>query len=218
LGIITNFPVGLIFDSRQSYFGRAYADCRHAAADHHVPVQIVRRSVRWSTDDGVSIDILAPTNAPLSDTGDDMNENSIVARLSYAGNNATFSVQLMGDAGLAREAELLRSGIELRADLRISLKSVTTGHDTHRRRRLLQPFIPRLLLSPSVVTISLGTRRPTRSRRCSATVLRSTGPTVAEPSSTRSSFGRPTNLDHAPLRAVKRRELCLVTRKRSPRD
>ena len=72
-----------------------------------MPVQIVRRGVRWSTDDGVSVDVLAPTNTPLTDTGDDVNENSIVARLHYAGSGATFSVLLMGDAGLAREAELL---------------------------------------------------------------------------------------------------------------
>ena len=146
-GIITNFPVGLIFDSGQTYSGRAYADCRRAAADHHVPVQIVRRGVRWSTDDSVSIDILAPTNAPLTDTGDDVNENSIVARLRYAGSDSTFSVLLMGDAGLAREAELLKSGIDLRADI------LKVGHHGSRFAST-PPFIA--AVHPAVALVSVG--------------------------------------------------------------
>ena len=39
--------------------------------------------MRWSAGDGVSLDILAPSLPFLADTGDDVNENSIVAMLHY---------------------------------------------------------------------------------------------------------------------------------------
>jgi competence protein ComEC len=147
LGILANFAVGVIFDSGQSYSGRAYADCRRAAADHNVPVQIVRRGNRWSTDDGISIDILAPTNTPLIDTGDDVNENSIVARLTYTRGNTAFRALLMGDAGIAREAELLKSGIDLRANL------LKVGH--HGSRYASTPaFVA--AVHPAVSVISVG--------------------------------------------------------------
>ena len=59
------------FDSGQSYGGRAYIDCKRAAAERHVPIRVVHRGGHWMTDDGVSLDILAPTDVPLVDTGDE---------------------------------------------------------------------------------------------------------------------------------------------------
>jgi beta-lactamase superfamily II metal-dependent hydrolase len=51
----------------------------------------------------VTLDVLAPSLPFLSDTGDDVNENSIVVML-HAGN---FRELFMGDAGEASEARLL---------------------------------------------------------------------------------------------------------------
>lgn len=147
LGILNNFSVGEILDSGQSYAGRAYADCRHAAIAHHVPVHVVKRGMRWSTDDGIAIDILAPTDTPLVDTGDDVNENSIVARLSYTCTGGPFTALFMGDAGMVREAELLRSGIDLHADF------LKVGH--HGSRYASTPvFIA--AVRPSLAAISVG--------------------------------------------------------------
>ena len=102
MGVVTQFTVGEIFDSGQSYGGRAYTDCKRAAAGRHVPIRVVHRGGHWTTDDGVSLDILAPTDVPLVDTGDDVNENSIVACLTYEQNGAPFTALFMGDAGIAR--------------------------------------------------------------------------------------------------------------------
>ncbi|HEY5340870.1 MAG TPA: hypothetical protein VIK27_07580 [Candidatus Aquilonibacter sp.] len=105
-------PVRLLFDSGQQYTGRAYRDCMHEAATHGV--QIVRPPLgfRWS-DDGVTLDILAPSLPVLADTGDDINENSIVAMLHYL----SFRELFMGDAGESSEARLLVSGVDLHADV-----------------------------------------------------------------------------------------------------
>jgi competence protein ComEC len=101
--IINAMPVGMIFDSGQSYSGRAYRDAMAAAHSHGVPVVLARREMRWTSGDGVTLDVLAPSMPFLADTGDDVNENSIVIML-HAG---SFRELFMGDAGEASEARLL---------------------------------------------------------------------------------------------------------------
>jgi competence protein ComEC len=105
--IIDAMPVGMIFDSGQSYSGRAYRDAMAAAPSHGVPVALARRGMRWSTGDGVTLDVLAPQLPFLADTGDDVNENSIVVMLHYG----RFRELFMGDAGEASEARLLASDV-----------------------------------------------------------------------------------------------------------
>jgi len=105
-------PVRLLFDSGQRYDGRAFRDCLHEAATHGVRIVRPQRGYRWEVD-GVRLDILAPSRPVLADTGDDINENSIVAMLHYQ----NFRELFMGDAGESSEARLLASGFDLRADV-----------------------------------------------------------------------------------------------------
>jgi len=116
--IIDAMPVGMIFDSGQAYSGRAYRDAMAAAGSHHVPVVLARRGMQWTSGDGVRLDVLAPSMPLLADTGDDVNENSIVVMLRADG----FRELFMGDAGEASEARLLATGIDLHAD------AVKVGH------------------------------------------------------------------------------------------
>jgi competence protein ComEC len=116
--IIDSMPVGMIFDSAQAYRGRAYLDAIAAAHSHGVPVVRVKRGMRWMSDDGVTLEILAPSRPFLADTGDDVNENSIVVMLHYRRYRELF----MGDAGEASEGRLLASGDDLHADV------VKVGH------------------------------------------------------------------------------------------
>jgi len=74
-------PVSMMFDSGQAYSGRAYSDCMASARRHHVPIILARRGMRWLSSDGGTLDVLAPSMPFLSDTGDDVNENSIVVML-----------------------------------------------------------------------------------------------------------------------------------------
>jgi competence protein ComEC len=100
----------LLFDSGQHYDGRAFRDCLHEAQTHSVPIVRPQRGHRW-TDDGVTLEILAPSLPVLADTGDDINENSIVAMMYYG----DFRELFMGDAGESSEERLLASGIDLHA-------------------------------------------------------------------------------------------------------
>lgn len=96
-------PVKMIFDSGQPYAGRAYRDAMAGARAHGIPVILARRGMRWTSSDGVTLDVLSPSRPFLVDTGDDVNENSIVVMLHYRG----FRELFMGDAGEASEARLL---------------------------------------------------------------------------------------------------------------
>jgi competence protein ComEC len=89
-----------------------------AAHSHDVPIVIARRGVRWESGDGVTLDVLAPALPFLADTGDDVNENSIVAMLHYQlSNGHGFRELFTGDAGEDSEARLLGRGDDLRADV-----------------------------------------------------------------------------------------------------
>jgi competence protein ComEC len=101
--IIEAMQVAMLFDSGQHYGGRAYRDCIAGARAHAIPIVIARRGMRWASGDGMVLDILAPSMPFLADTGDDVNENSIVVMLRYY----RFRELFMGDAGEASEARLL---------------------------------------------------------------------------------------------------------------
>jgi beta-lactamase superfamily II metal-dependent hydrolase len=62
--------------------------------------------MQWTSGDGVTLEVLAPSMPFLADTGDDVNENSIVAMWRADG----FRELFMGDAGEASEARLLAAG------------------------------------------------------------------------------------------------------------
>ena len=74
--------------------------------------------MRWATCDGLTLDVVAPADPALTDTGDDVNENSIVLQLSYrARNGEAFRALFMGDAGEPSEARLLAQHVDLRSGL-----------------------------------------------------------------------------------------------------
>jgi competence protein ComEC len=102
-----------IADGGQTYGGHAYRDCIATARMQHVPIRYPRAGDVWRTDDGVTLRFLAPSEPYIADTGDDVNENSIVVMLEYRG----FRTLFMGDAGQNSEARLLASGVDLRADI-----------------------------------------------------------------------------------------------------
>jgi hypothetical protein len=63
----------MLFDSGQQYSGRAFRDCLHEAVTHSVQIVRPQRGYRWS-DDGITLEILAPSLPLLADTGDDIND------------------------------------------------------------------------------------------------------------------------------------------------
>jgi competence protein ComEC len=122
-------PVYAVLDSGQAYGGRAYRDCIASAHAHHVPVVTAHPGMQWSSGDGVALDVLAPARPFLADTGDDVNENSIVAMLRYRRSGGReFRALFTGDAGEYREAQLLAAVTDLRANVLKVGHHDTFGH------------------------------------------------------------------------------------------
>jgi competence protein ComEC len=136
-------PVQMIFDSGQTYSGRAYRDAMAAAHSRGIPVVLARRGMHWISSDGVVLDVLAPSLPFLVDTGDDVNENSIVIVLHYR----RFRELFMGDAGEASEARLLASGDDLQAD------ALKVGH--HGSRYASTPDFA-AAVHPRIALVSVG--------------------------------------------------------------
>lgn len=115
----------MLFDSGQQYNGRAYRDCMASARTHGVPVVIARRGMRWKSADGVTLDVLAPEVPLFADTGDDVNENSIVSMLRYQNYRELF----MGDAGEASESRLLTTDAPWHPERSRGTAENVTGRD-----------------------------------------------------------------------------------------
>jgi competence protein ComEC len=119
LSIVQQLRVDAIGDSGQQYGGRAYRDCLVAARARHVPVLLVRTGMRYATGDGLVFDALAPSEPLLADGPNDVNENSVVLRLTYACPDCAhpFSMLFTGDAGAQTEERMLASGVDVSADI-----------------------------------------------------------------------------------------------------
>jgi competence protein ComEC len=117
--IVQALRVEAIADSGQSYGGRAFRDCMTAAHMRHVPVILVRRGMHYVTNDGVALDALGPEEPLLAEGTNDVNENSVVLRLTYRCTACArpFRMLFMGDAGAQSEARMLATGADLEADV-----------------------------------------------------------------------------------------------------
>jgi competence protein ComEC len=119
LPIVQALRVDAIADSGQSYGGRAFRDCVAAARVRHVPLILVRDGMRYASDDDVVLDALAPSEPLLADGPNDVNENSVVLRLTYLcpGCARPFRMLFTGDAGAQTEARMLADKVDLSADI-----------------------------------------------------------------------------------------------------
>jgi competence protein ComEC len=111
--IVRALRVDAIADSGQTNGGRAFNDGLREATLHHVPIHIAQCGDRWATDDGVALSVLSPCGTLFADGKNDVNENSVVVMLAYRDLRMLF----MGDAGFQAEQRLLKSGVNLRADV-----------------------------------------------------------------------------------------------------
>lgn len=130
-------PVRLWLDSGQPHAAPGYREALRLARDRHIPMRVARAGDRVEVEQDVAMDILAPLPPLLSGTPDDLNNNSIVFRLTYGGVSFLFC----GDAANAAEARLLDSGADLSATV---LKAGHHGSATSSGAPLLSAVQPRM--------------------------------------------------------------------------
>lgn len=144
--LLRRFEVGMLMDNGEPSNSPLVAHYLTVAHERRVPYRMARRGQRLDCGDGVTIDIVAPTDAEaanLAETNGAANNASIVARVRY-GRTAFL---LTGDAEAPEEADLARSGLALDCDV---LKAGHHGSRTSSTPTLLQRA------HPHQVVISVG--------------------------------------------------------------
>lgn len=141
--MLRTLGAGLFADSGQRYPGHAYQDALAVARDGHVPMLYPRGGDVWRTDDDVTFRFYGPTLPLLTNTRNDINNNSLVFRLEYG----RFRMLFTGDAGSEAEARILASRADLHADV------LKVGH--HGSAYSSAPEFIRAV-APSVAVISVG--------------------------------------------------------------
>ncbi|MGZ3498763.1 MAG: ComEC/Rec2 family competence protein [Vulcanimicrobiaceae bacterium] len=98
--------------------GKSMADTRttmqlQTAHAEHVPIAYPRAGTVWRTDDGVTLTFIGPSLPLLTNTRNDINDNSVPFILQYK----QFRMLFTGDAGAQAEQRFLAEGVGLGADV-----------------------------------------------------------------------------------------------------
>jgi competence protein ComEC len=133
--LMQRYDVGAAFAGPMEGDTAAYDAWRDALARHDVPLLTARAGQSLDLGDGVRIDVVGPPQDAVHGTEDDLNNNSVVLRLSYG----SVSFLLTGDLAAEGEEALLSSGADLHATV---LKVGHHGSDGSSTRAFLDAVAP----------------------------------------------------------------------------
>lgn len=111
--VLRKLRVAEFADGGQRYSGHAYQDALAMARSEGVPLVYPRAGMTWRADDGAVLQFLGPSLPFISNSRNDINENSVAFTLRYG----AFCMLFTGDAGAAAEQRFLSEGIDLRCDV-----------------------------------------------------------------------------------------------------
>jgi competence protein ComEC len=135
--VFERYKVKAFLDGGQEHPTPTYARCLELVQEKGIPYQLARDGMRIQLGEGLQMKVLHPQSELLSDTGSDINNNSIVLRLAYG----RISFLLPGDVEEEAEAVLLADGENLASTI---LKSPHHGSDTSLNPRFLEAVNPQL--------------------------------------------------------------------------
>lgn len=144
--LMDKYPVAMVIEPGYRHKTQSYRDFKQAVARHRVPFALGRAGRGYRIGD-IKIDILWPKAALMAGTESDINNNSVVAKLTYK----RFSLLLPGDIQEEAIGELLKRGQDLRATvLKVSHQGSSNG------------TTPGLLsrIRPAYAVISVGRSNP----------------------------------------------------------
>jgi len=106
--------VGILYDSAQLYGGPAYQRALDVVRQKHVRYRAARRGETFDLGPTTHVKILEPELPLITGSSSDINNNSVVLRLTFG----TTGILLTGDAQSEAESRLLSHGTaDLRADI-----------------------------------------------------------------------------------------------------
>lgn len=107
--VLKRVKTGIMIDSGDTHTTPAYEVLLKIIEQKNIPYRTVKEGDTINLDPTIRIDVLSPPDT----TTNDLNENSIVLRISSEKN----TILMMGDAGKNTEERLLTSGKSLKADI-----------------------------------------------------------------------------------------------------
>ena len=112
LAVLDRYQVGRVLDTSQTDAASLAAAWRERLAKGNIPRTTAQRGMRIPFGD-VMLTVLHPSSKPLTGTASDDNNNSIVLRIDYG----PTSLLLTGDAESEAEADIIKAGLPLQADV-----------------------------------------------------------------------------------------------------
>lgn len=145
LDILKKYSVKRVYDNGVAHTSATYEKLMQHILDENIRYDIVKAgdkiSSPWS---GVSIDVLSPPgDLIMSGSSPDINENSVVLKVTYG----DISYLLTGDAGKDAEEYILSTGYNTAADI------LKAGHHGSRHSST-KDFLNKV--SPDVIVVSVG--------------------------------------------------------------
>lgn len=141
--VLREFRVGMVLDPAIPHGSQSYRRFLSTIEERKIPYKKAVRGQVIDFGDGVKAEVLNPPMPRLTGPGDDTNNNSIVLRITYGKS----SLLLTGDAGIEAEADILKSGANVRSDV---LKVGHHGSRTSTSDKWLDA------VRPSLAVISVG--------------------------------------------------------------
>ena len=112
--ILARERVGVLYDSAQLYGGPAYQRALDVVRERHLRYRVARRGESFDLGRSTHVSILAPEMPLITGTSSDINNNSVVLRVTFGYTR----VLLTGDAQAEAEGRLLsHGGSDLAADI-----------------------------------------------------------------------------------------------------
>jgi competence protein ComEC len=112
--LLSRESVGVVYDSAQLYGGPAYHRALQTIADRRIAYRVARRGQAFDLGPTTHVQLLAPELPLITGTSSDINNNSVVLRVTFD----RIAILLTGDAQAEAEERLLSHGsADLRADI-----------------------------------------------------------------------------------------------------
>lgn len=111
LSVLNDFPVGVVYDSGQLQATQTYEQYLTLIDQKDIPYKVPVRGDTIDLGPGVTVQVFSPPSGGVS--GDDLNENSIVLKITHG----SVGYLMASDAGSAAESSMLSSGMDLNSDI-----------------------------------------------------------------------------------------------------
>jgi len=146
--IVRNFKVGRVIDPAIVHPSGIYRDLLQEIAQKNIPYSRIRRGQMIDLNDGVTFEVLNPSDQVSEVTGDEgLNNVSLVIRIRYKNT----AILLMGDAEKEAEDEMLTECDD------ISAQVIKIGHHGSQRATTAAWLAA---VRPEIAVISVGWRNP----------------------------------------------------------